>query len=138
MPKEVRRIVFSHQETSRALGGYGKKFNMAFPENGNLLKASYSPSPEFNIHTLKQMQEAHQAPDHKPRSIVLTFFDNKTMEHKYFTLPEDFILSALTDYCIEQKILLPKTAKKTLDVTEFNIVLDLASDSQEETFLLEE
>lgn len=138
MPKEVRRIVFSHIETANAISSYGKKFNMLFPENGKLLKAGYSSAPEFDISAIKQMQETHQPVEHKPRSVILTFFDHKTLEHKYFTLPDEFILSALREYCIEQKILLPKTAKKSLDITEFNIVMDLSSESEEAGLALED
>ena len=61
MPREVRRIVFSHSETASAIINYGKKFNMSFPENGKLLKAVYSTAPEFEISAIKQMQESHQA-----------------------------------------------------------------------------
>ena len=138
MPKEVRRIVFSHSETASALISYGKKFNMIFPENGKLLKVVYSTAPEFDISAIKQMQESHQTADPKPRPIILTFFDHKTLEHKYFTLPDEFILSALKEYCMEQKILLPKTAKKSLDLTEFNVVLDLSSESEEKGLALED
>ena len=138
MPREVRRIVFSHSETASAIINYGKKFNMSFPENGKLLKAVYSTAPEFEISAIKQMQESHQVADHKPRPVILSFFDHKTLEHKYFTLPDEFILSALKEYCMEQKILLPKTAKKALDVTEFNVVLDLSTESEEQGLSLED
>jgi hypothetical protein len=60
-----------------------------------------------------------------PRALTLTFFDEKTLEQKFYNLTSDFVSSALVEYCLTNKIMMPKSAEKRLDVTEFNICLDI-------------
>lgn len=135
MPHEIRRIVFSHIESTQALVAYGKKFSMAFA-SGNIIRANFAGTSEYEFHSMKQHQSTVQTQyniEQKPKSVIVTFFDAKTLEHKYFNLTADFISSALIEYCIEHKIVLPKTARKSLDITEFNIVLDVASDGSHGT-----
>lgn len=130
MPHEIRRIVFSYIESKDAIVAYGKKFDMSFAE-GNIIRATFAGSSEYELHSMRQNQnylnEQYNI-EQKPRSVIVTFFDSKSLEHKYFNLTSDFISSALIEYCIAQKIVLPKAAKKSLDITEFNIVLDIATD----------
>ncbi len=130
MAHELRRIVFSHNESTDALINYGKKFNMAFP-SGKIIKASFGGNSEYEFHSMKKHENPVQQQyniEQKPRSVIVTFFDANTLEHKYFNLTADFISSALIEYCIEHKIILPKKARKSLDISEFNIVLDVATD----------
>ena len=97
--------------------------------SGILIRASFAGTSEYEFHSMKQHESSVQKQyniEQKPRSVIVTFFDSKTMEHKYFNLTADFISSALIEYCIENKIVLPKSAKKSLDISEFNIVLDVA------------
>jgi hypothetical protein len=132
MPKELRRIVFSHPESTQALVTYGQKFNMTFPA-GNIIKANFAGSSEYEFHSMKQQTHPlhHQYNvEQKPRSIIITFFDPQTLEHKYFNLTADFISAALIEYCISNKIILPKAAKKSIDVSEFNIVLDVSTEGR--------
>ncbi len=131
MPQEVRRIVFSHSESTEALVSYGKKFDMTF-SSGNIIRASFAGTSEYEHHPMKQQLSNIQKQyniEQKARSVIVTFFDGKTLEHKYFNLTADFISSALIEYCISNKIMLPKHAKKKLDISEFNIVLDIATDA---------
>ncbi len=133
MPQEVRRIVFSHNESTEALVSYGKKFDMNF-SSGIIIRASFAGTSEYEHHSMKQHQSSVQKQyniEQKPKSVIVTFFDAKTLEHKYFNLTADFISSALIEYCIENRIILPKQAKKSLDISEFNIVLDVATDAMQ-------
>lgn len=134
MPKEVRRIVFMHSESTIALADYGKKFDMTFP-NGNIIKATFAGHSEYELHSMKQHQNPLQQQyniEQKARAVIITYFDSKTLEHKYFNLTADFISSALIEYCIANKIMLPKQAKKSLDISEFSIVLDVSTDGPKE------
>jgi hypothetical protein len=132
MAKELRRIVFSHAESTEALAAYGKKYNMVFPA-GNIIKANFAGSSEYEFHSMKQhinpIQHQYNV-EQKARSIIVTFFDSTTFEHKYFNLTADFVSAALIEYCIENKIILPKQARKSIDVSEFNIVLDVSTEPQ--------
>ena len=130
MPQELRRIVFSQAESTEALIAYGKKFGMNF-SSGNIIRANFAGTSEYEFHSMKQHQSQVQEQyniEQKPRSVIVTFFDATTLEHKYFNLTADFISSALIEYCIFHKIILPKQAKKSLDISEFNIVLDVATE----------
>jgi hypothetical protein len=134
MPKEIRRIVFLHNESTAALADYGRKFDMTFP-NGNIIKATFAGMAEYELHSMKQHENPIQQQyniEQKPRAVIVTYFDTKTLEHKYFNLTADFISSALIEYCIANKIMLPKKAKKSLDISEFNIVLDVSTDGPRE------
>ena len=86
MTKELRRIVFSHAESTEALVAYGKKFNMVFP-SGNIIKVNFAGTAEYEHHSMKQhvnpVQHQYNV-EQKPRSIIVTFFDSQTLEHKYF------------------------------------------------------
>lgn len=127
MPKELRRIVFSHLESTEAIVHYGKKFNMTFP-GGKIIKAAFAGQSEYDFHSMKsQISPYHKQHniEEKARAVIVTFFDDTTFEHKYFNLTADFISAAMIEFCLDNKILLPSTALKTLDVTEFNIVLDI-------------
>jgi hypothetical protein len=40
----------------------------------------------------------------------------------------DFVSAAMIEYCIANKVMLPKSGAKTIDITEFNICLDITMD----------
>ncbi len=127
MPREIRRIIFTQDEATEALSNYGNKFNMTFP-SGKVIKVNFGASTEYDQHPMKSFQSTLHRQyniEQKPRATIVTFFDSTTLEHKYFNLTADFISSALIEYCIEHKIMLPKAARKTLDIAEFNLVLDI-------------
>lgn len=133
MPSEVRRLVFFHSELSDALKRYGEKYNVNFPE-GKILKAKLASGAEYELHTQKsQPQELSQQYNVKDikSSIIVTFFNEATFEHKYFNLTSEFVAAALIQYCLDSKIPLPRNGKKKLDLTEFNACLDIIIEDEE-------
>lgn len=134
MATEIRRLVFSHAESTRALEVFGKKYDMSFPE-GKIIRAKFAGNAEYEFHSMKQFKSTIHRDynvEGRPSSVIVTYFDEKTLEHKFFNLTADFVSGALIEYCIANKIMLPKGAKKALDVTEFNICLDINYDNETE------
>lgn len=126
MPKEVRRLVFAHQESTDAIMEYAKKVNLSFPK-GRIIRAKFAddnPHHSDGRATRPDILKSYNV-EHKHGSIIITFFDDSTFEHKFYNLSSDIVASALIEFCIQHKILLPKEAVKTVDVTEFNICLDI-------------
>jgi hypothetical protein len=127
MATEIRRLIFSHSETTSAIRTYGTSLGMKFPD-GRVIRARYAGNAEYEFHTLKQFKAPIQG-DYNvretPKAITLTFFDEKTFEQKFINLTADFISAALIEYCIQNKIMMPKNAEKNLDLTEFNVCLDI-------------
>ena len=111
MPTEIRRLVFSHAESTEALSDHGKKFDAPIPA-GKLIRAQ-----------LKTMEEKD-----KFQMVNLTFYDDMTLSHKVVSMTTDFVRAALIDFCATHRIVLPRDAEKTLDVTEFNFCLDIKMD----------
>ncbi len=134
MVKEVRRLIFSNTESTSAIKEYGKRNGVSFSE-GTVIRAQFTGPVEYGFQTMKGMT-SHILGDYNinqlPQAITLTFFDEKTMEQKYFTTTADFISSALIEYCLENKIMLPKEAGKDLDIAEFNICLNIKNRTQTE------
>lgn len=131
MPAELRRLVFSHKETTEALLAYGKEENIPFPK-GKMIRAKYAGNAEYELHSMKGKQTGVNKNfnvDDQDRAIIVTFFDEETFEHKFFNLTADFISAALIKFCIEQKIMLPRDARKSLDLTEFNVCMDVVIDN---------
>lgn len=134
MASEIRRLVFSHSESTKALQVFGEKYDVAFPE-GKIIRAKFAGTAEYEFHSMKQFKSAIHRDynvEGKPSSVIVTYFDEKTFEHKFFNLTADFVSGALIEYCIRNKIMLPKAAKKSLDITEFNICLDINFDNETE------
>ncbi len=130
MPKEVRRLVFAHQETTDAVIEYGKKFNISFPP-GRIIRAKYANDSVQDLHTMQKFKSdvlKDYNVQEKKGSIIVTFFDETTFEHKFYNFTADMISGALIEFCIKNHIMLPKNAGKSLDVTEFNICLDIHYD----------
>jgi hypothetical protein len=115
MPNEVRRLVFTHAESTRALIDHGKRFDVPLPP-GRLMRAKYSGGPDFGGASPSRARHT---------TITLTFFDDTVMEHKHVSVTAEFVLSALIEFCAANKIMLPRGAEKSLDVTEFNFCLDI-------------
>lgn len=131
MATEIRRLVFSHAESTKALQDFGEKYKVQFPQ-GRVIRAKFASIAEYEFHSMKQFQTSLHKDynvEGQPLSVIVTFFDEKTLEHKFFNLTADFITEALIEYCINNKIMLPKTAKKKLDISEFNICLDINYDN---------
>ena len=131
MATEIRRLIFSHHESMDALRAYAIKMGMQFP-NGKIVRAKFAGSAEYEINSLKlvrsEVQGQYNVKD-DPRAVILTLFSDETLEQKYFNLTSNFISIALVEYCIKHKIMLPKDANKRLDLTDFNMCLDISRDS---------
>ena len=131
MATEIRRLVFSHAESTKALHDFGKAYNMTFPQ-GKIIRAVFAGTAEYEFHSMKQFKSSiHQDynVEGKEKAVIVTFFDEKTLEHKFFNLTADFVSGSLIEFCVRNKIMMPKAAKKAVDVTEFNICLDIQMDN---------
>jgi hypothetical protein len=131
MPAELRRLVFSHKETTEALLKYGQQENIPFPK-GKMIRAKYAGGAEYELHSMKGKQTGVNKNfnvDDQNRAIIVTFFDEETFEHKFFNLTADFVSAALIGFCIDHKIMLPRDARKSLDLTEFNVCMDVVKDN---------
>jgi len=137
MPSEIRRLVFYHSEVTEALTNYGKDHGMDFPK-GKVISAKLMNETEHDFHTQKfkklEPTEGFDLSDEynirkMSVSILVVFFDEETFDHKYFSLSSEFISSALIRYCINNAIPIPRRGKKKLDLTEFNVCLDIVIDS---------
>lgn len=127
MATEIRRLIFSHSETTSAIRSYGDAHGMKFPE-GRIIRARYAGNAEYEFHSMKQFKAPIQGDynvKETPKAITLTFFDEKTFEQKFINLTADFVSAALIEYCVTHKIMMPKAAEKKLDLTEFNACLDI-------------
>ncbi|HPQ50749.1 MAG: hypothetical protein KDJ26_02310 [Alphaproteobacteria bacterium] len=135
MATEIRRLIFSHSETTIAIRSYGATMGMKFPE-GRIIRARYAGSAEYEFHSMKQFKAPIQGDynvKETPKAITLTFFDERSFEQKFINLTADFISVALIEYSITNKIMMPKNAEKNLDLTEFNICLDINLENQTES-----
>jgi hypothetical protein len=131
MTTESRRLIFSHAEATSAIRAYGAKNGLTFP-NGKIIRARFAGGPEYEFSSLKQVKSPVQSDyniKETQRAVTLTFFDDTTLEQKFYNLPADFISVSLVEYCLENKIMLPKKASKGLDVNDFNICLDISMET---------
>ncbi|GEM_PF-1009228 len=135
MATEIRRLIFSHSETTTAIRNAGAAHGMKFPE-GRIIRARYAGNAEYEFHSMKSFKAPIQGDynvKETPKAITLTFFDEKTFEQKFINLTADFISAALIEYCINNKIMMPKNAEKILDLTEFNVCMDINLESMTES-----
>ena len=129
MPSEIRRLMFFHTELFDALTAYGKELGYNFP-GVKIIAAKLASQAEYDFHTQKTfktpLSQEYNINDMK-NSVVVTFFDEKTFEHKYYNLPSRFISEALIEYCLAEKIPLPRDSKKkqVSNVVASNISIDL-------------
>lgn len=132
MTTEIRRVIFTHDESTSALATYGNKVDIKFPE-GKIIRARFAGSAEYEFHSMKQIKFA-SSPDYNvkdvARAVTLTFFNEKTLEQKYYNVTSEFVSAALIEYCIANKIMLPRNAEKRLEMTEFNICLDINTENK--------
>lgn len=130
MPKEIRRLAFSHTEATRALNEYAQKKKVTLPQ-GKVLHARFASQGEetedtmnFDHGNIFQTYNVEQSKN----NVVITFYEEQTLEHKYCNVKADFVSAAMIEYCIANKVMLPKSGAKTIDITEFNICLDITMD----------
>lgn len=114
MPTELRRIVFTYSEATDAITAYGSNFGMTFPQ-GKIVKAAFANQKDYRAGNAEEV-----------RPVIVTFFDDKSLEHKYFNLNSDLISQALIEYCFKHNVMLPKAGVKTLELNEFNFILDVS------------
>jgi hypothetical protein len=117
MPFETRRIMFNYDEILQAILTFGSKYNMSFPE-GKIAKITDANPKEYAFNPLKKFRDNEALP------IIISFFQEGA-DHKYVTLTAEFILSALVEYCLDHKIMLPKSAHKEIEVIEFHVALEV-------------
>ncbi len=129
MPFETRRIIFNYTELKEAVISYGKKYNMAFP-NGEIGKVTDSNPKDYSFNPLKKFRDTAQNID---SNFIITFILPVTSEHKYINLPNEFMVGALVEYCLDHKIILPRDVLKIVDVIEFGITLEMTNKPHEET-----
>ncbi len=131
MATEIRRLIFSHDEAIEALRSFGNKNGISFPA-GKIIRARFAGNAEYEIHSMKELRSKIQRDynvKENPRAVTITIFCDATLEQKYYNLTANFISAALIEYCIHNKIMLPKDAEKRLDLTDFNICLDISKES---------
>lgn len=127
MPQEIRRIVFSNAEATGAVIRHGEIFNLNFPV-GKIVRAKIAgkgehlPEKAQSFHT--ELHRDYNIQE-QSESIVLSFFDERSFEHKYYELRADFITAALVSFCLDHSIILPRKGKKTLGLTDLNLCLDI-------------
>ncbi|MBP9867554.1 MAG: hypothetical protein KBC88_01325 [Alphaproteobacteria bacterium] len=134
MVTEVRRLLFSHSETTKAIKDYGEKFHMVFPE-GKVIRVRFAGTYGHEFHTMKQFKTPLHGTyniEENVKAVTITFFNESTFEQKFFNLTADFVSGALIEYCIHNQIMMPKQAKKSLDVTDFNVCLDINYENKTE------
>lgn len=134
MPNEIRRLVFSNQELDAALRHYGTIYDVRFPE-GKIIKSTFavegggSGEGKFGDFTTKYNVED------RDKNLIVTFFNEKTFEHKMFSVTSDFISGALIQSCLDNNIPIPRRSRKKLDVTGFNVCLDIIIESEKASSL---
>ncbi len=130
MPNEIRRLAFSYAETLSALRSYGERFQVKMPK-GSLLHARFAAVDEEKEATghqdHKALFKAYNVRQNRS-NLVLTFYNDKDDSHTPYILTADFVTAALIQYCLGEDIMLPKSARKTLDITDFQLCLDMEMD----------
>ncbi|MFA7275786.1 MAG: hypothetical protein WC043_03175 [Pseudobdellovibrionaceae bacterium] len=132
MATEIRRLIFTHSESTSAIRTFGETHGITFPD-GRIVRARYAGSAEYEFHSMKTFKPTTQNSyniKENPRAVTLAFFDESTFEQKFYNLTADFVTAALIEYCIANKIMMPKQAEKKLDFTEFNICLDISLENK--------
>ncbi len=127
MAIEIRRLIFSYPEAMEAIKDYAQKNEIALPA-GKIVKTQLAGNAEYEINPLKQIKSSIQSDYNvkdSPRSVILTLFSDETLEQRYLNLTANFISTALIEYCIKHKIILPKDVEKSLDFSDFSICLDI-------------
>mgnify|MGYP006437125101 CR=1 FL=1 len=127
MPKEIRRILFNFSEATQALRDYAHNHDIWLPE-GRLARVQHGKKNKHEPHTMRsyarKIQDEQNLSD-AGDDIVISFFDESSLDHNYANLSKALIAAALIDYCIANKILLPKEAQKTIGIDELHIFMDI-------------
>lgn len=138
MVQEIRRLIFSHIETLSALKEDEETAKIHIPE-GRIIRANYVGAASFAPQTpltrpgYSKDIPAPVKPSEKAHTITLTLYDEFSFEQKYVNIAEAALCKALITYCRKNKIMIPKNAQKTLELTEFNFCLDINLDNTTES-----
>lgn len=127
MPEEVRRIMFNFSEVTKALRDYTQNHDVWLPE-GSVARVRRGKKAQHELQTMRghteKVQRDHNVSDASD-DIMISFFDEVSLEHAYANLSKAFIAAALIEYCISHKILLPKEAQKSIEVEELHVCMDI-------------
>ena len=106
MPKEIRRVVFTHAELRKAMGNSpgGQKKELPAGEITALL-----PRRKDNVYFVEFS--------------ILDYSSDKSVT---FEVPEEDVVSALIEHCMRIKTPLPKKAEKELRIIDNNVCLDIS------------
>lgn len=127
MPKEIRRLAFTHSEATEALNDYCKKNKIELPE-GQILHARFASLEEEKSKSIAlKHDDVFRTYNAKPskNAVILTFYQDKKMSNTYFNIKADIVTTSLIEHCLSNNIMLPKSGAKILDITEFNLCLDI-------------
>lgn len=130
MPNEIRRLVFSNQELGDALRHYGRVYDVGFPD-GKIIKSAFADEGSGSGHGKFGDFTSQYNVEDRDKSLIVTFFNEKTFEHKMYSVTSDFISGALIQHCLDNSIPIPRRSRKKLDVTGFNICLDIIIENEE-------
>ncbi len=132
MPSEIRRLIFFNTELFDALNSYGLKKGYEF-KGSKITNVKWAEISKYNIHKYIEFENKTISKNNAEKAknyIIITFFDEKTFEHRHYKLPAYFITEALIEYSTNNNIPIPENSRKVLDVTEFNICLDIIIDDK--------
>lgn len=131
MPKEIRRILFDFKEVSQALHEYANNSKANLP-SGHIARVRFGRKAKHDLHTIRD-KSAKKLSDYNVSdatdNIVINFFDDTTLEHNYSNVSTAFVAAALIEYCINNDIVLPKEAEKSIDIEELHFCLDIHFDN---------
>jgi hypothetical protein len=127
MPNEIRRLLFDFSEATEALQSYAQNHDVWMPA-GKISRIRLGTRGKHEFHTMRghadKVQRDHNV-NNPSDDIVISFFDEASLEHSYVNLSKAFVAAALIDFCINNKILLPKEAGKNIDIDELHLCMDI-------------
>ena len=106
MPKEIRRVVFTHAELRKAMGN--------FPG----LRGKELPAGEITALLPRRKDN-----DYFVEFSILDYSSDKSLN---FEAAEKDVTAALIEHCIRIKTPLPKKAEKELRIIDNNVCLDIS------------
>ena len=127
MPHEVRRLVFNLPEVTEAVQLYSQHMQLKLPA-GRITRVVQGSASDYEANAMKNQPMPLQGEynvQNKRVAVILTFFDDKTYENKYINVTSDFLASALIAYCVESRVMLPKSGGKTLEIGELTVSIEI-------------
>lgn len=132
MPKEIRRLAFSHEETAIAVRDHSQDSDIDFPE-GSILHVRFATKDEESMDAKEfdndKIFQTYNVNSSKNR-VIFTLKEDGSSENNYANIGADFVVAALIEYCVKNKIMLPKSGTKNLDITGFHVCLDIQVESK--------